>query len=51
MVQDAPPELAAAPSLEQVVRERNQAGHSQRAIARDLNINRRKVKQIIDQAA
>lgn len=35
-------------SLEQTVRERHSAGHSQRAIARDLNIDRRKVKQIID---
>jgi hypothetical protein len=29
----------------------HQAGHSQRAIARELNIDRRKVKQIIDRAA
>jgi hypothetical protein len=50
LVQNAPPQLAAAPSLEQVVRERHQVGHSQRAIARDLDINRRKVKQIIDHA-
>jgi hypothetical protein len=35
-------------SLEQTVRERHDAGQSQRAIARDLNIDRRKVKQIID---
>lgn len=30
---------------------RCQAGQSQRAIARDLDIDRRKVKRIIDQAA
>ncbi len=41
----------AAPPLEQTVREWHQAGHSQRAIARELSIDRRKVKQIIDQAA
>lgn len=35
-------------SLEQTVRERHSAGHSQRTIARDLRIDRRKVKQIID---
>ena len=28
-----------------------EAGHSQRAIARELSIDRRKVKRIIDQAA
>jgi DNA-binding transcriptional regulator LsrR (DeoR family) len=27
------------------------AGHSQRAVARELNIDRRKVKQIIERAA
>jgi hypothetical protein len=35
------------PTLEQTVRELHTAGHSQRSIARDLNIDRRKVKQII----
>jgi hypothetical protein len=45
-------ELRAVLSLEQTVRERHSAGHSQRAIARDLNIDRRKViKQIIDRVA
>ena len=39
------------PSLEQTVRAWHKAGHSQRAIARELNIDRRKVKQIIDRAA
>ncbi|HVB44724.1 MAG TPA: DUF2637 domain-containing protein [Streptosporangiaceae bacterium] len=46
-----PPALAQAPSLEQSVRAWHNAGHSQRAIARELNIDRRKVKRIIDQAA
>ncbi len=49
--QDAPPALTAAPTLEQTVRAWHQAGHSQRAIARELNIDRRKVKRILDQAA
>ena len=48
---DAPPALAEAPSVEQTVRAWHNAGHSQRAIARELNIDRRKVKRIIDQAA
>jgi hypothetical protein len=43
--------LAGAPTLEQTVRALHQAGRSQRAIARELNLGRRKVKQIIDQAA
>jgi DNA-binding transcriptional regulator LsrR (DeoR family) len=30
---------------------RHEAGHSQRAIARQLNIDRRKVKRILDRAA
>lgn len=37
-----------APSLEQTVRTWHSAGHSQLAIARELNIDRRKVKQIIE---
>ena len=49
--QDAPLELSAAPTLEQTVLARCQADHSQRAIARDLNIDRRRVKRILDQAA
>jgi hypothetical protein len=48
---DAPPELAEAPSVEQTVRAWHNIGHSQRAIARELNLDRRKVKRIIDQAA
>jgi hypothetical protein len=39
------------PSLEQTVRAWHEAGHSQRAMARELNLDRRKVKQIIDRAA
>jgi hypothetical protein len=46
-----PPVLVQAPTLEQTVRAWHEAGQSQRAIARDLNIDRRKVKQIIDPAA
>ena len=44
----APPD---GPSLEQTVRAWYDAGDSQRAIARELNLDRRKVKRIIDQAA
>jgi uncharacterized membrane protein YhiD involved in acid resistance len=45
-----PPAPADAPSLEQTVRARHQAGTSQRAIARQLNVDRRKVKRIIEQS-
>lgn len=38
------------PALEHAVRERHHAGHSQRAIARDLKIDRRKVKRIVEQS-
>ena len=48
---DAPLLRAPMPSLEQTVRAWHEAGHSQRAIARELNIDRRKVKQIIERAA
>lgn len=48
---DAPPEPRPAPNMDQVVRARHQAGESQRAIARELKIDRRKVKRIIDQPA
>jgi DNA-binding transcriptional regulator LsrR (DeoR family) len=51
LAREAPPELRAAPTLEQTVRVRHEAGHSQRAIARELNIDRRKVKRILDRAA
>lgn len=37
--------------LEGMVRDPHAAGHSQRSIARDVNIGRRKVKQIIDKTA
>ena len=48
---DAPPALAGRPALEQTVHAWYHAGRSQRAIARDLNIDRRKVKRILDRAA
>jgi hypothetical protein len=48
---DARLALTEAPSVEQTVRAWHNAGHSQRAIARELNLDRRKVKRIIDQAA
>jgi len=37
--------------LEQTIRAWHSAGHSQRAISRELNIDRRKVKRILDQTA
>ncbi len=48
---DAPAALAGPPSLEQTIRAWHSAGHSQRAISRELNIDRRKVKRILDQTA
>ena len=51
LAHEAPLELSAAPTLEQTVRARHEAGLSQRAIARELDIDRRKVKRILDQAA
>jgi hypothetical protein len=48
---NAPPALLEAPSVEQTVRTWHNAGRSQRAIARELNLDRRKVKRIIDQPA
>jgi hypothetical protein len=50
LVQGAPPELTVMPTLEQNVRARHEAGHSQRAIAREFNIDRRRIKRILDQA-
>jgi hypothetical protein len=47
---DAPPALTEAPGVERTVRAWHNAGHSQRAIARELNLDRRKVKRIIDHA-
>lgn len=46
--EDAP---QVALSLEQTVRARHSAGHSQRAIAKDLNIGHRKVRRIIERAS
>jgi hypothetical protein len=43
----APPN---APTLEHAVRARHKAGTSQRATSRELGIDRRKVKRIIDEA-
>jgi hypothetical protein len=51
LAQEAPLELPAAPTLEHTVRARHRAGRSQRAIAHELNLDRRKVKRILDQAA
>jgi hypothetical protein len=51
LAHDAPLELSVAPTLEQAVRARHEAGQSQRAIARELKIDRRKVKRMIDQVA
>jgi hypothetical protein len=48
---DAPPMAPDVPALEHTVRERYDAGHSQRAIAHDLKIDRRKVKRIVEQSA
>jgi ActR/RegA family two-component response regulator len=48
---DEAPMAVDVPALERTVRDRHDAGQSQRAIARDLNIDRRKVKRIIEQAA
>jgi hypothetical protein len=44
----APPDPADAPAVEQTVRAWHHAGRSQRAIARELGIDRRKIKHIID---
>ena len=46
--QGAPPVPAGAPAAEQTVRAWHSAGRSQRAIARDLDMDRRKIKRIID---
>src|ERR1700751_3236032 len=48
---DAPSMAPDVPTLEHAVRDRYNAGHSQRAIARDLKIDRRKVKRIVEQRA
>jgi hypothetical protein len=51
LAHDASLGLPVAPTLEQTVRARHEAAHSQRTIAREVNIDRRKVKRILDQAA
>jgi Protein of unknown function (DUF2637) len=48
---EVPPVPDNAPTLAQTVRAWHDAGRSQRAIARELNIDRRKIKQIIERAA
>jgi Protein of unknown function (DUF2637) len=48
---DVPPVPVQAPTLEQTVQAWHDAGRSQRAIAKELSIDRRKVRQIIDRAA
>jgi DNA-binding transcriptional regulator LsrR (DeoR family) len=45
---DAPVAVMAAPSMEHTIRAWHSAGRSQRAIARELNIDRRKVKRMVD---
>lgn len=49
--ENARPAMTEAPSVEQTVQAWHSAGHSQRAIARELNIDHRKVKRIIGHAA
>jgi len=48
---DAPQALTEAPNLEKTIRDWHSAGHSQRAIARELHIDRRKVKRAVDSVA
>jgi hypothetical protein len=48
LVQPEPLVELPAPTLEQTVRGLHQSGHSQREISRGLNIDRRKIKKIID---
>jgi hypothetical protein len=49
--QTRPPVPTDAPTLEEAGRTRYRAGSSQRASSRDLNIDRRKVRRIIEQSA
>jgi hypothetical protein len=49
--QDVPPAPVGAPSLEQAIRTRHNAGCSQRAIARELDIDRRKIKRILESSS
>jgi hypothetical protein len=48
---DVPAALIEAPNMEYTVRAWHAAGRSQRAIARELKLDRRRVKRIIDHAA
>jgi hypothetical protein len=48
---DAPLALTETPSLERTVLAWHKAGHSQCAVARELNIARRKVRRIHNEAA
>jgi hypothetical protein len=48
--QDEPSGPPAPPTVQQTVRAWHEAGHSQRSIARELNIDRRKIKRILDRA-
>jgi len=48
MQRHAPPMPTGAPAVEQTVRAWHHAGRSQRAMARELGIDRRKIKRIID---
>jgi len=41
--------LTEAPSLEQTIRAWHKAGRSQRAIAGEVDLDRRKVKRILDE--
>jgi Protein of unknown function (DUF2637) len=51
VAQPGPPMVQLVPTTEETVRDLHAAGNSQRSIARDLNLGRRKVKQIIDGTA
>lgn len=51
MDHNEPPARPGPPTLEQTIGAWYEAGHSQRAIARELNIDRRKIKRILDQSA
>jgi hypothetical protein len=48
---EAPLALTSTPSLHQTIRAMHANGYSQRGIAGELHVNRRKVKRILDQAA
>ena len=50
LVQEAPSELTAAPTLDQTVCARHEAGHSQRAIARELALSVTSHRQFIGPA-